>query len=210
MTLGLINYGSGNYASVLNALRYLKVPTLEVLTPGDCRRASHLILPGVGSFAAAMNRLREMDLVRSLEEEVLVKEKPFLGICVGMQVLARWGHEFEVCPGLGFLEGDTVELAARSMGLRSPHMGWNPISTRQESPLLRSLGDPPISFYFAHGYHLVPKDRSVVVATARYGEEIAACVQVKNILGVQFHPEKSQQAGLALLQNFARLPAAGR
>jgi glutamine amidotransferase len=202
--LGLLNYGSGNYGSVRNALLHLGIEPLEITRPGQMRDASHLVLPGVGSFPAAMDRLEQMDLVDELREQVVVQKKPFLGICIGMQILADEGEEFGVRKGLGFVRGRVQRIDAESHGLRTPHMGWNQLLARKECPLLADLPTPS-SFYFVHSFHFLLDDRADSAAACDYGGEIIACVQRDNIFGVQFHPEKSQRDGLRLLRNFSRL-----
>jgi glutamine amidotransferase len=201
---GLLNYSSGNYGSVRNALLHLGIEPLEITRPEQMREASHLVLPGVGAFPAAMDRLAQLDLIDELREQVVVQKKPFLGICIGMQILAEVGLEFGERQGLGFLRGRVERIDAESRGLRTPHMGWNQLVPRKDSPLLADLPTPS-SFYFVHSFHLRLHDPADAAATCEYGGEITACVQRDNIFGVQFHPEKSQRDGLRLLRNFSRL-----
>ncbi len=200
--VGLIDYGAGNIASVRNALDYLQLNCLEVRGPGQFRRATHLILPGVGAFASAMRRLEEMKVIDELRDQVLIKKKPFLGICVGMQILASLGHEFEKAAGLGFIQGSVEKLDVEGCRLPLPHMGWNELSLLRSSPLFSQMSRTPV-FYFVHSYHLLPTERSVIAATCEYGGDMAAAIEMDNIFGVQFHPEKSQHDGLRLLKNFA-------
>jgi glutamine amidotransferase len=202
--LGVLNYGSGNFTSVSNALEYLGLEWLEITEPRKMEQASHLVLPGVGSFPAAMDKLEQMGLADGLHEQVLHKEKPFLGICIGMQILADVGYEFCERRGLGFISGKVQLLDAASHGLRTPHMGWNELTSRRGCPLLAEMPEP-CSFYFVHSYHLQPSDPAVTVAYCDYGTEITACVQRDNVFGVQFHPEKSQRDGLQLLKNFSNI-----
>lgn len=202
--LGLLNYGSGNYGSVRNALLHLGIEPLEITRPEQMREASRLVLPGVGSFPAAMDRLAQLDLIDELREQVVVRKKPFLGICIGMQILAEVGEEFEERRGLGFVRGRVQRIDAESHGLRAPHMGWNHLLPRKDCPLLAGLPTPS-SFYFVHSFHLRLDDPADSAAACSYGGEITACVQRDNIFGVQFHPEKSQRDGLRLLRNFSRL-----
>lgn len=203
-TIGLIDYGAGNFASVLNALEYLGLDTIRVAEPGHLQGATHLVLPGVGAFAAAMRRLEASGLIDALREDALVRRKPFLGICVGMQLLARTGKEFETCPGLGWIEGSVEKIDTGASGLRLPHIGWNSVHAKRDSPLFRNLGDPA-TFYFVHSYHLLPADADATIATCRYGSDVVSVVGKDNVFGVQFHPEKSQRDGLRLLANFATL-----
>lgn len=200
-TVGLINYGSGNFSSVYNALSYLDAEVLEIRYPEQLTYATHIILPGVGAFAAAMRKLESLNLVDAIRTQVLKQEKPFLGICVGMQILADTGYEFEVYPGLGLIGGFVDKIDVSKTQLRLPHIGWNELAIMSPSPLVRHLGKPP-TFYFVHSYQFTPSNPDHVLATCNYGTPIVAAIRKENILGVQFHPEKSQHDGLQLLQNF--------
>jgi glutamine amidotransferase len=202
-SIGLIDYGSGNYSSVFNALEYLGLDVIQVREPCDFQKTTHLVLPGVGAFATVMRQLSQANLIGQLREDVLEDRKPFLGICLGMQILADVGNEFESCPGLGYIAGSDDEIDARAQGLPVPHMGWNQLEFTRQSTLFDGIEDSP-SFYFVHSYQFNPKEQSAIVATCEYGGNITACVEQDNIFGVQFHPEKSQRAGLQLLKNFAR------
>ena len=199
--IGLIDYGAGNFASVFNALRYLQLNVVHVTEPQQMNQVSHLILPGVGSFTAAMRRLESLQLVTELRKQLLEIQKPFLGICVGMQVLASFGREFEDYPGLGLIPGVVDRIPAEQYGLRLPHIGWSELHPTRASLLFAGMPDNPI-FYFVHSYQLQPEFSQAILATCQYGEEIVAMVERENIYGVQFHPEKSQDAGLRLLRNF--------
>ena len=201
-TIGLIDYGAGNFFSVRNALHHLELDVVEVRETSQFAQVTHLILPGVGAFAAAMHRLEERNLIDGLKEQVLVKQKPYLGICVGMQILASTGREYVVYPGLGFIQGTVDKIDVESYDLRLPHIGWNELNLLRSSPLFACMSSTPV-FYFVHSYHLVPKEESVIVATCEYGAKVVAVVEMDNIHGVQFHPEKSQHDGLQLLRNFA-------
>jgi len=203
-TIGLIDYGAGNVTSVRNALDYLHLDNVEVRSAEQFDKTTHLILPGVGAFASAMRRLEALRLADELKEQVLIKKKPFLGICVGMQLLATVGHEFEVYPGLGFVKGSVVKIDAERHGRRLPHIGWNELSIRRPSHLFAHLSGPPI-FYFVHSYHLQPHELDVIAAVCDYGDQVVAAVELENIYGVQFHPEKSQRDGLRLLKDFAAI-----
>ena len=200
-TVGLIDYGSGNYTSMLNALRAIGRNVIEIRAAGQMNDASHLILPGVGAFARAMRQLRELGLVDELRQQVLELRKPFLGVCVGMQILATRGSEFEECDGLDWIPGQVNRIPAGPAGLRLPHVGWNELSVDRREPLFTGMSETPC-FYFVHSYQFEAARRESVSARCRYGEELPAVVQQDNIVGVQFHPEKSQRDGLQLLRNF--------
>jgi glutamine amidotransferase len=203
-TIALVNYGAGNFSSVLNALESIG---LDVVRAGDAaalRSATHVILPGVGAFAPTMRKLEQQNLVAPLQEEVLRKGKPFLGICVGMQVLATSGCEFEDYPGLGWIPGLVEKVELGNLGLRLPHIGWNNLEIMRDSPLLAGMGESPV-FYFLHSYQLTPTDPEAVLARCQYGTDIVSIVEKGNIFGVQFHPEKSQHDGLRLLKNFSSM-----
>ena len=165
--------------------------------------ATHLILPGVGAFPAAMKRLAEMGILEELDRHVNQKQKPFLGICVGMQILADRGFEFEETNGLGWIAGDVKKIEPEAHNLSVPHMGWNELVIYQQNNLLRNLPDTP-SFYFVHSFAFQPVEPETQIAVCEYGEKITAIVQKDNIFGVQFHPEKSQHDGLQLLKNFSQ------
>ncbi len=202
--IGLINYGSGNFSSVRNALIFLDFNIVEVKKPQQLKCVTHIILPGVGAFASTMRKLKKLNLIDALKEEVLIKKKPFLGICVGMQILASLGHEFEDYLGLDFIEGEVDKIDAESYKLPLPHMGWNELNLRKHSYLFHNMRDSPI-FYFVHSYHFIPYDHNVITATAEYGSDLVTVVEKDNIYGVQFHPEKSQHDGIQLLKNFVNI-----
>lgn len=202
--IGLINYGAGNFTSVRNALEHLQLDFVEVDRPSQMDLVDRLVLPGVGAFAAAMRKLEMLSLVEHLRHQVTEECKPFLGICVGMQILAEIGHEFEVCRGLGLVEGAVEMIPAAEVELPVPHMGWNELTIERTCSLFAGMPKNP-AFYFVHSFQLNPTDSQAIIATSEYGGPITACVQKANIFGVQFHPEKSQRDGLQLLKNFAEM-----
>ncbi len=203
--VGLVDYGAGNYASVRNALLHIGAEVHPIRTAAELAAESHVILPGVGAFAACMRRLEALELVEPLRARLEQRDLPFLGICVGMQLLAGTGREFEDYPGLGALGGECSVLPVEGDGMRLPHIGWNSVDFSDGAPVFDGLGDAP-TFYFVHSYQVVPEDPAVIVGTCDYGSQVTAAVRSGSVYGVQFHPEKSQQAGLGLLTNFLALP----
>src|SRR3989344_8315875 len=196
----IIDYGMGNLFSVKNALEAIGVEAKISNEPDDLRRAVQIILPGVGAFPDGMKNLKNLDIIPILEEEVLEKKKPFLGICLGAQLLAFQGEEHQLTDGLGWIKGRVRRFQVDESKFRIPHIGWNDVFPKKDNILFKNV-HPPI-FYFVHSYHLVPEDQSVIVATSEYGETFAAALPKENIFGVQFHPEKSQKNGLRILENF--------
>ncbi|MEP7239752.1 MAG: imidazole glycerol phosphate synthase subunit HisH [Devosia sp.] len=209
-TVAIIDYGSGNLRSAAKAFeRAVRTVNadIDVVVSNDpalVRRADRIVLPGVGAFAdcmAGLNAVRGMH--EAMEERVIKGGVPFLGICVGMQLLATEGLEKGAWPGLGWIAGKVVRLEPAG-GLKVPHMGWNTLSFTQPHPLLAGIadGETGLHAYFVHSYHLVPDDSALLFATADYGQAVTACVGRDNIFGTQFHPEKSQTLGLQLIENF--------
>jgi len=197
----VIDLKISNIASVSRALKYLKVEHKVSSLPTDIIQAEKLILPGVGSFSAGVRRLKEDGLSLSLQEAVLGKKVPILGICLGMQLFAATGEEGGISPGLGFIQGKVAYHRAGLLGLRLPHIGWNDVRHKDFS-LFDSIA-PDACFYFVHSYEMLTSDYTHF-AYSNYGEDFIAAIQKDNIFGVQFHPEKSQDAGLKLLENFCK------
>jgi glutamine amidotransferase len=212
-SVALIDYGSGNLRSAEKALRKaaegLVAPVDIVVTadPDVVARADRLILPGVGAFAACMGALSSRDgLIGAMTEAVIGRRAPFLGICVGMQLLADRGLEFGETRGLGWVAGDVARLTPAVPTAKIPHMGWNGLRDLIDHPLLAELGEGA-HMYFTHSFAFAPTDPSHVIASVNHGGRFAAAVARDNIMGVQFHPEKSQTLGLRLLANFLETPA---
>ncbi len=198
MTIALIDYGAGNLHSVHNALRAAGGDATITADAGIVRRADRIVLPGVGAFAACMAGLTAIPgMVEALRARVLADGAPFLGVCVGMQLLADEGHEHGVTPGLGWIGGKVVALTPADPSARVPHMGWNDVAPAASHPLVER-GEA----YFLHSYHFEAADPAQVIATTDHGGPVVAAVGRDNILGVQFHPEKSQRYGIALLERF--------
>jgi imidazole glycerol-phosphate synthase subunit HisH len=198
----ILDYGSGNVKSVFNMVSKINSNVKISCSVKDIIDSTHLILPGVGAFGSVMQKLHETLPVDVMEKVVLEDNKPFLGICVGMQILANKGFEFGDHIGLGWINGYVDKLAVQ--GLSLPHIGWNNITCNRSSPLLIGF-DNNTDFYFVHTYVFHAADAQNIVATTVYGEEFCCIAQKNNIFGVQFHPEKSQSAGLLLMKNFVLL-----
>jgi imidazole glycerol-phosphate synthase subunit HisH len=204
--IAILDYGMGNLRSVLNAFEAIGAPARLTTSPGDLRNAHAIVVPGVGAFGDGMANLVRLGVIETLAEEVLVRGKPYLGICLGMQFLAREGREHGITAGLGWTGGVVRRIEPGDARCKVPHMGWNDVTLTASCDLFRDLDDRPV-FYFLHGYHLDPAGEAdaAVVATTWHGERLTVALQRDNILGVQFHPEKSQEAGLQVLRNFVKL-----
>jgi glutamine amidotransferase len=198
----ILNYGSGNVGSVFNLFSSLDVMVKVSNRSSDVEHATHIVLPGVGAFGAAMRKIRNTLPLKSLENTVLKEGKPFLGICAGMQVLADSSTEFGEHSGLGWISGRVEKLDAR--GLPLPHIGWNNVAPSRDDPLLHEI-QADTDFYFLHSFAFRPNRIDDTLATAEFGERFCAIVRRDNIRGVQFHPEKSQNAGIQLARNFLRM-----
>jgi glutamine amidotransferase len=206
-TTALIDYGSGNLRSAEKALRQAALGSgraHEILVTSDAgtvAKADRMVLPGVGAFKACMEALSERDgLIEAMEEAVLRRGAPFLGVCVGMQLLATRGLEFGETEGLDWISGDVKRLAPNDPNAKVPHMGWNDIALETPSALFSDTVSP--QFYFTHSFAFFPEDPAVVTASVDHGGRFAAAIERGNIAGVQFHPEKSQAEGLALIGRF--------
>ena len=213
MSVAIVDYGSGNLHSAAKAFERaahdagLDQPIVVTADPAAVARADRVVLPGVGAFADCRRGLDAVSgMVEALEEAVRFKGRPFFGICVGMQLLAERGREYEVTDGLGWIAGEVDRIAPNDPNLKIPHMGWNTLNVARSHPLLDGLefGPQGRHAYFVHSYQLKPAQRADLVAAADYGGAITAIVGRDNIVGTQFHPEKSQKLGLALIANFLR------
>ena len=199
----VVDYGMGNLRSLYNALRYIGVEAEVTSSAGDIEKADRIVLPGVGAFGDAMEAIREHGLDEALRREALEKGKPMLGICLGMQLLAKSSDEHGFHEGLGWLDAEVVRFDGDA-GVKIPHIGWNDIDYEEAEPFFAGLKKSERAFYFVHSHHMKCRDRALVLATCRYGAEFAAAVRKENIVAVQFHPEKSQDNGIQFLQNFFR------
>ena len=201
--IAIIDYGMGNIGSVKNAVTCLGYEAIITKDKKDVENATQIILPGVGAFTDGMKNLIEMGFIDILNNEVLAKGKPFLGLCLGMQVLADIGEEGGMTRGLGWIKGKVRKFRVNEKIFKIPHVGWNDVIPKKESILFRNVTQP--IFYFVHSYHFEPTDKSVISAEAEYGEKFTAAVEKNNIFGLQFHTEKSQREGLKVLENFLSL-----
>ncbi len=211
MTVAIVNYGSGNLHSAAKAFERASresgcdQPILVTADPDAVRRADRVVLPGVGAFADCRRGLDAVaGMVEALEETVRRKARPFLGICVGMQLMAERGREYVVTDGLGWIPGEVDRIEPKDSSLKIPHMGWNTLDALRPHPLLDGVATGPqgLHAYFVHSYHLNTANRDCLVAQADYGGPVTAMVARENCAGTQFHPEKSQRLGLALIANF--------
>ncbi|MCR6671092.1 imidazole glycerol phosphate synthase subunit HisH [Devosia ginsengisoli] len=208
----IVDYGAGNLHSAAKAFERMANGlggiTIEVTAnPDRVRAADRIMLPGVGAFADCKAGLDAVSgMVEALEERVVRGGVPFLGVCVGMQLMASEGREKVVTPGLGWIPGAVEKIAPSDPALKIPHMGWNTISITRPHPLLSGIPDGPdgLHAYFVHSYHLVTESADTLLATTDYGGQVTACVGRDNMFGTQFHPEKSQALGLQLIENFLR------
>jgi imidazole glycerol-phosphate synthase subunit HisH len=211
VTVAIVDYGSGNLHSAAKAFERAAresgrdQPIVVTGDPDAVRRADRIVLPGVGAFADCRRGLDAVEgMIEALEEAVRRRGRPFLGICVGMQLMAERGREYRVTEGLGWIPGEVDRVAPNDRALKIPHMGWNTLSPVHPHPLLEGIAVGPqgLHGYFVHSYHLNVADRHDLVAEADYGGPVTAMVARDTYAGTQFHPEKSQRLGLALIANF--------
>jgi imidazole glycerol-phosphate synthase subunit HisH len=213
VSVAIVDYGSGNLHSAAKAFERaaheaaLDQPIVVTRDPDAVASADRVVLPGVGAFADCRRGLDAVDgMVAALEDAVRRKGRPFFGICVGMQLLAERGREYEVTEGLGWLAGEVDRIKPQDAGLKIPHMGWNTLNVSRAHQLLDGLplGPQGLHAYFVHSFQFKPSWPADLVAEADYGGAVTAVVARDNIVGTQFHPEKSQKLGLALIANFLK------
>jgi glutamine amidotransferase len=213
MSVAIVDYGSGNLHSAAKAFERAAresghdQPITVTSDPDAVAHADRVVLPGVGAFADCRRGLDEIDgMVEALNETVLQRGRPFFGICVGMQLMAERGREYQVTPGLGWIAGEVDRIAPSDASLKIPHMGWNTLNMLQAHPLLDEipLGPDGLHAYFVHSYELKTSKHSDLVAQADYGGPLTAIVGRDSMVGTQFHPEKSQRLGLKLIANFLK------
>ena len=197
--IAILDYGVGNLFSLRSSLQQLGLQAVVTADAAAIRAADRLILPGVGAFGDAMAKLTATGLVPVLKEQA--EEKPLLGICLGMQLLAERGYEVCECEGLGYIPGEIVRFEQTQAKERIPHVGWNDIEKRVETPLFDGIEDGT-NYYFVHSYHFKVRDEENIAAVTPYCGEFVSAVAKDHIVGTQFHPEKSQKAGFRLIKNF--------
>jgi len=201
----IVNYGLGNLASIKNMLKRIGEDSVITSEPADIEQATKLILPGIGAFGAGMKNIQDFGLQAVLNEMVLEKKTPILGICLGMQLLSKMSAEGNV-EGLGWIDSETKKFAIdpktmKEQNLKIPLMGWNDVTVKKDSKLFEDMHPEP-RFYFVHSYHMVCAQQEDVLLTANHGYEFVCGVEKGNIMGTQFHPEKSHKYGMKLLTNF--------
>jgi glutamine amidotransferase len=199
--VGSLHCGSGNIGSVVNAFNYLGADTTLVQKPEHFEQCTRLVLPGVGSFRDAVQKLHDMNLVTGLQTYAMVLKKPVLGICLGMQIMAEIGFEGGETQGLGWFKGTVERIQTNSKNERVPHVGWNDLLIHQKHPLLEGVPDQA-DFYFVHSYSVLLQESSCLVASCAYAHGITAILAKENVFAMQFHPEKSQDHGIRILENF--------
>ena len=195
----VIDYNMGNLQSVVNAFKVIGIDAFASREPDDFRKADCIVLPGVGAFEEGMKNLHSLGLVEALSEEVLVKNKPFLGICLGMQLLFSESSEHGQHKGLGWIEGKVTGFNTKQVLV--PHVGWNDILPESHNRLFQGFKDD-MAVYFVHSYYCCPADPAIISAECDYGIKFAAAIEKENICASQFHPEKSQLNGLMFIKNF--------
>lgn len=200
----IIDYGMGNINSIKHKLRRINVDAFASSSIKEIEAADKIILPGVGNFKKAIENLESLKLIDTLNEEVLIKKKPILGICLGMQLFANYSEEGNA-KGLGWLNAKVVKFNVHNtIKYKVPHTGWNNISIKKESPLMIGIQQGS-SFYFIHSYHYITNDKSIVLSETEYDYKFISAVEQDNIFGVQYHPEKSHDEGERILTNFIQL-----
>lgn len=202
--IAVVDYGLGNIQAIVNIYKQLGINAIKAEKPNDIKRADKIILPGVGAFDWAMYRLNHSGMRKVLDDLVLNDKRPVLGICVGMQMMARTSEEGKIS-GLGWIPAKVLKLKTKiySNEFRLPHMGWNEVKPIRTDTLFSGFGITP--FYFLHSYFMQPDDDNVVISTTDYGLTFASGVRSENVYGTQFHPEKGHDWGIKILENFAEL-----
>ena len=202
--IGIVDISIGNLTSIKNAIEYLGFDSEISDNPEKLKDSSHIILPGVGSFRNAMKSIKENHIDEALHDIVFGEKKPILGICLGMQIMAESGTEDGVTPGLGWIKGRVEKLSCDDISFKVPHIGWNNFDLLTKSKLFNGVKIEN-DFYFVHSYHVVCENEDNIIAQSSYCNSFVSAFNKDNIYGVQFHPEKSQDVGLKVLENFCTL-----
>ena len=197
----IIDYGIGNLASIYNGIHSTGNDVIVSSDSEKISNSTHLILPGVGSFQKGMGGIESKGLIKILNDQVLLEKKPILGICLGMQLFASYGLEDGYCKGLEWIKGKVEKINVDLDNIKVPHIGWNEVKLKKKSKLLINIEETLI-FYFVHSYHFLPDDKSVITGICQQGKDLISCIEYKNIYATQFHPEKSHNIGLQVLNNF--------
>jgi glutamine amidotransferase len=199
--IGVIKTNYSNFQSLTNALDFLKIQWREIKKVKDFKIVTHIILPGVGSFRSVINALQKKKLINYLKKEILIKKKPFLGICLGMQILCDYGWEDGKHKGLGIVKGECIKIP-NAKDFKVPNIGWCDLNIKKKDKLFKNISNSTV--YFVHSFYL-KVDKKIITSTLKEKNKITASICKKNIYGVQFHPEKSQLAGLQILKNFSKI-----
>lgn len=204
--ISIVSYGMGNIGSIVNMLKRVNAETEIITTAEQILRADKILIPGVGAFDAAMEKIDGLGLRAALDQKVLVEKVPVLGICLGMQLLTKSSDEGKL-PGLGWIDARTLSFrkAIGSTKLKVPHMGWNTVRLTQSSSVTDGLVSDEARFYFVHSYYVRSDREKNVILKSEYGIEFDSAIQQDNVFGAQFHPEKSHKFGIKFLENFARI-----
>lgn len=204
--VAIVDYGINNVRSVRNSVEYCGYTPIVTHDPAVIANASHVILPGVGAFGDAMNNIRARGIDEILQRQVREKGKPFLAVCLGMQLLAQTSEEHAddgvLHRGLGWFDADILRLRPNDPKLKIPHMGWNVVGKERDHPVLANISGRNLAFYFVHSFAMFCKNHADIIGVAQYGQPVTAIVARDNIVATQFHPEKSQDSGIELVNNF--------
>ncbi len=208
MNVTIVDYNSGNISSVINSFKEVANGKINIKVTSDLnkiRSSDKVVLPGQGSFKSCVDALTKIDgLTNTLNEFAIIKKKPLLGICVGLQMFADMGHEEQETKGLGWISGKVSKIDNKNGKYKLPHIGWNQISIVKESKIFQNIKNNS-HMYFVHSYEFIPKNKDVISATTDYSSNIVCSVEKENIFGTQFHPEKSDKLGLQIIKNFLSL-----
>lgn len=199
----IVNYGLGNIGSIQNMLKKVGIKSIISSNAEDIYSAEKIILPGVGAFDNGINNLNKLGLIDALREKVVRDKTPILGICLGMQLFTEKSEE-GILPGLGWIKAETIKFLNNEADIKIPHMGWNTIKIEKENCIFKGMFDNP-RFYFVHSYHVKCQDNKDIIATTNHGIDFVSVLEKDNILGIQFHPEKSHKFGMKILKNFGEM-----